>query len=151
MMPSDSGRRRAASGGALERRKMATVIRTRTAATIRSVLRVRRFIRCRQDYRITSDQGRGHAWLQLVALLRCWLYWLHRCLLQLGVEVNRSSRYVESFGPANEAFLLYGNLMVSGGDGNRGRCVADECAGDFNISARRGGVDRSEEHTSELQ
>src|ERR1700722_2066190 len=42
MIPSDSGSRRAASGGALERRKMARASRSRTAATMRSVLRVRR-------------------------------------------------------------------------------------------------------------
>ena len=43
-MPSDSGSSRAASGGALERRKMATANNTRTAATTKSVLRVRLFI-----------------------------------------------------------------------------------------------------------
>src|SRR6185503_17961063 len=41
MMPSDSGRRRAASGGALERRKTARASSARTPATTRSVLRVR--------------------------------------------------------------------------------------------------------------
>src|ERR1700739_1319603 len=40
-MPSDSGSRRAASGGALERRKTATASKRTTAATTRSVLRVR--------------------------------------------------------------------------------------------------------------
>ncbi len=44
MMPSDSGRRRAASGGALERKKTATASKNRTAATMRSVLRVRRLM-----------------------------------------------------------------------------------------------------------
>ena len=44
MMPSDSGSRRAASGGALERRKMARASTSRTAATMRSVLRVRRLM-----------------------------------------------------------------------------------------------------------
>ena len=44
MMPSDSGNRRAASGGALERKKTARATRTRRAATISSVLRVRRLI-----------------------------------------------------------------------------------------------------------
>lgn len=43
-LPSDSGCRRAASGEALERRKMATASKSRTAAPMRSVLRVRRFI-----------------------------------------------------------------------------------------------------------
>src|ERR1035438_2153424 len=93
MMPSDSGRRRAASGGALERRKMATVSISRTAATIRSVLRVRRFMWCRQNYGITSDQDRGRTWLQLVELLRCRLYWLHRGLLQIG-SVLRVRRFM---------------------------------------------------------
>ncbi len=51
MMPSDSGSRRAASGGALERRKMATASRSRTAATIQSVLRVRLCIEGRQRLR----------------------------------------------------------------------------------------------------
>src|SRR5208282_5903252 len=46
MMPSDSGSRRAASGGALERKKTARATRTRRAATIKSVLRVRRLMRC---------------------------------------------------------------------------------------------------------
>src|ERR1700756_4300632 len=45
MMPSDSGSRRAASGGALERKNTATASNSRTAATIRSVLRVRLCIR----------------------------------------------------------------------------------------------------------
>src|ERR1035437_250830 len=47
-MPSDSGSSRAASGGALERRKMATARNSRTAATIQSVLRVRLFMKGRQ-------------------------------------------------------------------------------------------------------
>src|ERR1700733_10085765 len=45
MMPSDSGSRRAASGGALERRKTATASRTMIPATINSVRRVRLCIR----------------------------------------------------------------------------------------------------------
>src|SRR5450631_4169008 len=48
-MPSDSGSRRAASGGALERRKMATAKNSRTAATTESVLRVRRCIPSGQE------------------------------------------------------------------------------------------------------
>src|ERR1035437_300246 len=44
-MPSDSGSRRAASGGAFERRKTAAARTTRTAATIQSVLRVRLFMK----------------------------------------------------------------------------------------------------------
>ncbi len=61
-MPSDSGSSRAASGGAFERRKMATARRSRTAATIRSVLRVRLFIGGRQKQRTTCRRGRtvGH-------------------------------------------------------------------------------------------
>jgi hypothetical protein len=51
MMPSDSGKRRAASGGAFERRKMATAKRIRTAATTQSVLRVRLFMKGRQELR----------------------------------------------------------------------------------------------------
>jgi hypothetical protein len=51
-MPSDSGSRRAASGGAFERRKIATAKNSRTAATIQSVLRVRLFIMSRQKYPI---------------------------------------------------------------------------------------------------
>ena len=53
MMPSDYGSRRAASGGALERRKTATARRSRTAANIQSVLRVRRCMKGRQEERIT--------------------------------------------------------------------------------------------------
>src|ERR1035437_7167405 len=141
MMPSDSGRRRAASGGALERRKMATVRRSRTPATMRSVLRVRRFIRGRQDYRITSDQDRGRTWLQLVELLRCRLYWLHRGLLQFGVEVNRSAGYVKGFCPVRETLLFDDNLMAAGSDRNcRGR-VADKRTVDFYVRAGRGRVD----------
>src|SRR6266567_7182663 len=48
-MPSDSGSSRAASGGAFERRNTATARRTRTAATTRSVLRVRLFIAGRRS------------------------------------------------------------------------------------------------------
>src|SRR5579863_10260704 len=48
-MPSDSGRRRAASGGALERRKTATANRMSTPATTNSVLRVRLFIPSGQE------------------------------------------------------------------------------------------------------
>jgi hypothetical protein len=44
LIPSDSGSRRAASGGAFERRKMATASKSRTAATTQRVLRVRLFI-----------------------------------------------------------------------------------------------------------
>src|ERR1017187_3186407 len=58
-MPSDSGSRRAASGGALERRKMATARRSRTAASIQSVLRVR-LCMSRQRYPITPG-GVGDA------------------------------------------------------------------------------------------
>ena len=49
-MPSDSGSRRAASGGALERRNTATASRSRTAPTIQSVPLARRFMRGRQEY-----------------------------------------------------------------------------------------------------
>ena len=59
-MPSDSGSRRAASGGAFERRKIAAARKAITAATIHSVLRVRLFIKGRQKYPITPGGVDGY-------------------------------------------------------------------------------------------
>src|ERR1017187_7763140 len=57
MIPSDSGRSRAASGGAFERRNTATANRATTVAKIQSVLRVRLRMLARQKYRIIPGSG----------------------------------------------------------------------------------------------
>src|SRR3569833_1587250 len=68
MMPSVSGRRLAASGGALERRKTARARSARTPATTRSVLRVRLCIRlgtrfAGSMYRIANREGSGSEYM----------------------------------------------------------------------------------------
>lgn len=55
-MPSDSGSSRAASGGALDRRKIAADSKSTTAATVQSVLRVRLVI---LDGAPARDPGAG--------------------------------------------------------------------------------------------
>src|SRR5271157_1357973 len=133
-MPSDSGSKRAASGGALERRKMATARRTRTAATMRSVLRVRR---CISAVRITVPlrEEPSCVFRRLTRLLLC------RFLLKLRVQVNRAAGDVEGLGPVGKALLLDDNFMAAGSHCEGRRRVADKCAVDFYVGSGWSGVD----------
>ena len=63
------------------------------------------------------------------------------CGVQISAQMNAATGNAQFANPVCESLFLYRDLVVSGCHGNRGWCVADKCAVNFNIRARRGGVD----------
>jgi hypothetical protein len=62
---------------------------------------------------------------------------LHRVLFQLRVQVNAATCDIQLAGPCRKTVLLDGDLVATGRDADKGRCVTDEPAIDLDICSGR--------------